>query len=276
MVEHELSPITAKDGTRLYTTTNHVETPIAGVIIIHGLGEHIGRYDHVYEALAEKQVVAYGMDLRGHGRSEGRRGHTPSYDLLMEDIEELMKTFRSDYNELPMFLFGHSMGGNLVVNYVIRKKTNELRGFVISSPWLKLAFDPPAWQVAAGNYMSKIFPGFSQENNLDPSGLSKISAVAEAYTKDPLVHSKITAGLYVNISKAGNFALANADKIEIPGYAYHGAKDPVTNYDATAALAASNTKMLWKGYENVYHEGHNDEEQEEIINDLISWLLKNL
>jgi alpha-beta hydrolase superfamily lysophospholipase len=276
MIEHELSPITTKDGLKLYTTTNAVENPIAGLLIIHGLGEHIERYDSVFAALAKNQIIAYGIDLRGHGKSEGKKGHSPSYELLMEDIEELMKTFRADFNELPMFIFGHSMGGNLVANFVIRRRTQELNGFIVSSPFFELAFKPPKWKESLGKMMSKTFPSYTDKSDLNTKGLSKIPEVVTAYENDPLVHAKITAGLYTQLTSSGVYALKNSEKIEIPGFAYHGDTDPITSHDATKSFAENNELIFWKSYQGVLHEGHNDKEQEEVIDALIAWIHNNI
>lgn len=276
MITHELSPLISKDGLKLHLTTNQVSNPIAGVLIVHGFGEHIGRYDHVYSAFEKEKIAIYGMDLRGHGKSEGKKGHARSYELLMDDIEELMKSFRADHNDLPMFLYGHSMGGNLVANFVIRKKTNELAGFILSSPWLKLAFDPPAWQTKAAGILAKMLSSFTMNNNLNADDLSKIESVARDYETDPLVNSKISAGLYVMISKAGQFALNNKNKIELPGLLYHGDADQITSHAATKEFAEGLTQVKWISYPNVRHEGHNDSEQADIIKNCIDWVKQTI
>jgi acylglycerol lipase len=276
MIEYELSPITSKDGTKLHVTTNETSNPKAGLVLVHGLGEHIGRYDHVYKAFEAKGILVYGMDLRGHGRSEGKKGHASSYECLMDDIEELLKTIRSEHNDLALFLFGHSMGGNLAANYVIENGTNELKGFIISSPWLALAFEPPRWQTTAAQVISKVLPSFAMDNNLDANHLSKIPEVCKNYIKDPLVTSKISAGLYVAISQAGLHAMENAHKIKIPGLIYHGTDDHITNHDTTKSFAAKNDLLTWVSFEGVKHEGHNDTEQEMIIATAADWVLNNL
>jgi acylglycerol lipase len=275
MIEHELSPISSHDGLKLFITTNEVDDPTAALILIHGFGEHIGRYEHVYQACADQNILVYGMDLRGHGKSEGKRGHARSYELLLSDIEELLKTFRSDYNDLPTFLYGHSMGGNLVANFAISKPLNELKGFILSSPWLKLAFEPPAWQTSAAKILSKVIPGFSMDDNLDANELSKIPEVAHQYVNDPLVNSKISAGLYMAITEAGQHALNHHESIKIPGFVYHGDADKITNHAASKEFAANHQNISWKSYENVRHEGHNDTEQEAIIANVINWVKDN-
>ena len=120
--------------------------PKAAIMLVHGHGEHVARYDHVAAALTEKGYAMLGFDLRGHGKSGGPRGHTPSYDALMDDIASFSQQTDQRYAGLPRFLYGHSLGGNLVLNYALRRKP-DLHGVIATGPWLKLAFDPPASQV---------------------------------------------------------------------------------------------------------------------------------
>ena len=222
MIEQDIDPIIARDGAHLHVAQHVVEDPIAMVAIIHGFGEHIGRYTHVMDELASHKISSYGIDLRGHGLSDGKKGHAPSYELLMDDIEELLKMCRGQNTEIPLFLYGHSMGGNLVANFVLQRPVNELQGFVLSSPWIRLAFDPPAWQQKAANILAGVVPGLRMDNNLDASHLSKIPEVSAAYTADPLVNSKISAGLYQMVVKAGEFALSHMSEVKLKGLVYHG------------------------------------------------------
>src|SRR5512136_1991277 len=96
--------------------------PKAAILLVHGLGEHVGRYDHVAAALTEKGYAMHGSDLRGHGRSGGPRGHTPSYDALLEDMTGFLSQIEGRCDGLPRFLYAHSLGGNLALNYVLRHK----------------------------------------------------------------------------------------------------------------------------------------------------------
>ena len=139
----------------------------AAIMLVHGHGEHVARYDHVAAALAEKGYAVLGFDLRGHGKSGGPRGHTPSYDALKDDIASFSQQTEQRYAGLPHFLYGHSLSGNLVLNYALRRKP-DLHGVIATGPWLKLAFDPPASQVTLGRLMNGIAPGFSSTANWIP------------------------------------------------------------------------------------------------------------
>ena len=132
--------------------------PRAVVCLVHGLGEHCGRYQHVAAALTEAGFAVLACDQRGHGRSAGKRGVIPSYDALMDDIGLLLEQASQRYPGKPRFLYGHSLGGNEVINYTLRRKP-ALAGVVATSPGLRTAFKPPAAQLAVGRLMNKAVAG---------------------------------------------------------------------------------------------------------------------
>lgn len=267
--------ISSKDGLTLYGEAWHLEKPKAVICIVHGFGEHIGRFADLMDYLNNAGYVCVGIDLRGHGKSEGLKGHAASLELLLSDIEELLKAARADYTEIPMFLLGHSMGGNLVLNYAIREEANELSGVIASAPWLRLAFEPPAWKVKIGKIASRIIPRFRQDSELNPEHLSKERKAVEAYENDPLVNLKISARLFEIMTKASDYALENAHKIKVDALLYHGLADKIIAYSGTKEFAEK-AKMPFHGLENVYHEPHNDTEQEEVKKLIDSWIRKRL
>ena len=173
------------DGLSLFTQSWQPEDrPRAAICLVHGMGEHSGRYVHVADRLTKAGYVLFTFDLRGHGKSEGPRGHTPSYEALMQDISFLLEAANKQFPQLPYFLYGHSLGGNLVLNYVLRYKP-QLKGVIVTGPWLRLAFEPPVFKVTFGKVMNKIRPSFSQSSGLDTKALSHDSEVVHAYENDP-------------------------------------------------------------------------------------------
>lgn len=265
--------IYGRDGVKLYTYSWEVSSPKAIFCIVPGFGEHGGRYDHVANHLTDHGYSTICLDCRGHGKSGGLRGHAGSLGILIDDIEELLKYVRSEHNESMIFLFGHSMGGNLVLNYTLRKPIGELSGFVASSPWLKLAFQPPAWKLKLGNFISGIIPKLRQPSNLDVSALSKDRAVCRAYTEDPLVNSKISAGLFHSISLGAEHVRQNASKILTDGLIYHGTADRIIDYETTReTVESTGENVSWISYDGVFHEPHNDLEKETVLNNLVDWL----
>jgi alpha-beta hydrolase superfamily lysophospholipase len=242
------------------------EDPKAVVCLVHGLGEHIGRYEHVGAVFAAAGYALLGFDLRGHGKSGGPRGYTPSYDAVLDDITAFIKQARERYPAKPCFLYGHSLGGNLVLNYALRRKP-DLKGLIATGPWLKLAFQPPAFKVVLGRTMNKLAPGFSQASELDTAALSHDPKVVEAYIKDPLVHDKISARLFVSTYDSGLYAFDHAAEFPLPLLLMHGADDRITS--AGAAAPKYVTTRLW---EKCLHEIHNEFVQGEVLKTMVAWL----
>ncbi len=250
-------------------------TPTATIALVHGHGEHTARYDHVAAALTKNGYALLGFDLRGHGKSGGPRGHTPSYEALLDDITAFFMQVDQHYPGLPRFLYGHSLGGNLVLNYALRRHP-DLRGVIATGPWLELAFQPPASQVRLGRMMNGIFPGFTQKSNLDTRGLSHDQAVVTAYEQDPLVHEKITARLFVTIYESGLWALEHAAEFPLPLLLMHGSADPITSANASRQFAEkAGDKVTLKIWEGLYHEIHNEAGQAEVFSVMLDWLGKH-
>ncbi|MFZ5855330.1 MAG: alpha/beta hydrolase [Chloroflexota bacterium] len=264
---------TSFDGLKMYAKGWTPEKePKAVICLIHGLGEHIGRYEHVGAAFAEAGYALLGFDHRGHGHSSGPRGHTPSYDALMDDIASFVQQARERYPGKPCFLYGHSMGGNLVMNYSLRRKP-DLDGVIATDPLLKLAFAPPAIKVALGRFMNNIAPGFTQASGLETKALSRDPKVVNAYLNDPLVHDKISARLFLGLLDGGQYAFEHASEFPLPMLLMHGTADRLTSAEATRQFGAAAPKFvtteLWEGW---FHEIHNELEKEKILAKMIAWL----
>lgn len=273
IIDSETQYFLSQDGLRLYYRHWDCEQPQKIVCIVHGHGEHSRRYNHVAEALNKADITVFALDLRGHGISEGKRGHAKSYLHLMSDVEEFLKTARAEYTDLPLYLYGHSMGGNLVANYMIRMNTNEISGFILTSPWLKLAFEPPAWKVRLGEIVDKIYPALTQPSELDASQLSKEATVVKAYKEDPLVHDKISARLFRIIVDSGIYALNSAKGIKVQGMVLHGNADNIIDWHSSRIFTAANEKISFTELDGVYHEPHNDTESDQVIGKIRDWIL---
>lgn len=265
------------DGTDLYARGWEPEgAPRAVVCLVHGLGEHVARYENVATALTAEGFVLFGFDQRGHGRSGGPRGHVPSYNQMMDDIALLLKQAASRYPGLPMFLYGHSMGGNEVLNFSLRRKP-ELKGVIATGPFLRLAFQPPAAQVTLARMMNGIFPTFTQKSGLELAALSRDQKVVDVYAADPLVHDKITARLFVELFDSGEWALNRAGEFTLPLLLMHGSADRLTSANATREFARNGGKNIslhiWDGW---YHEIHNEADQAEVFKVMLDWLNERL
>jgi len=264
----------SRDGVQFYARgwEPQASTPKGVVCLVHGHGEHVGRYDHVGEALSAAGYALLGFDQRGHGRSAGQRGHIPSYEALLDDIALLLEQAMNRYPALPLFLYGHSMGGNEVINYALRRKP-ALSGVIATGPWLRLAFEPPALKVALGRMMNRIFPAFAQKSGLETAALSRRPDVVRAYESDPLVHDLISARLFVEMYTAGLWALEHAPDFPLPLLLMHGSADRLTSAEASREFAqragGQVTLRIWEGG---YHEIHNEPERGEVFQTIIAWL----
>ena len=264
------------DGLRLFGQGwRPAGEPLGVACFVHGIGKHSGRWGHVGAALAEAGFASLAYDLRGHGRSAGQRGHTPSYEALLDDIARLLAEVGARFPGLPAFLYGHSLGGNLVLNYALRRgpMAPTPAGIIATDPWLRLAFAPPAWKVALGRAVNSLWPSFTMANGLELSALSREPGVEQAYRRDPLVHDRVTARLYVGYADAGEWALAHAAKLAIPTLLMHGGADRLSSLAASrqfaAAAGASCALKVWDG---LYHEIHNEPEREQVLAHLVTWL----
>jgi alpha-beta hydrolase superfamily lysophospholipase len=260
------------DGLRLYGRGWRPDgTPKAVICLVHGLGEHSGRYRHVADHLTRRGSALLAVDLRGHGRSEGRRGHTPGYETLMEDISHLLSEAGKRFDGIPLFLYGHSMGGNLVINYAIRRNP-RLRGVIASAPLLRTAFDPPRWKTILGEIMRIAWPTMSTSNGLPTRYLSRDPAVVSDYDGDPLVHDRVTVS-FLDIRRAGLWALERAGDFPLPLLLMHGGEDRITSSQASIEFAAEAgdvcTLKIWDGF---YHEVHNEPGKEKVLACISEWL----
>lgn len=265
------------DGLSLFGQSWQPEDrPRAVVCLVHGIGEHSGRYVHVADSLIQSGYALISFDLRGHGKSEGPRGHIPSYEAIMQDISSLLEVSNKKFPQSPFFLYGHSLGGNLVLNYVLRRQSH-LKGVIATAPWLRLAFEPPAFKIALGKITNYIWPSFSQKSGLDTKALSRDLEVVHSYENDPLVHNRISARMFISAYQAGQWALEHASEFSLPLLLMHGGDDNLISVKASHEFANMQTKnctlKIWDG---LYHEIHNEPEKEEVFKFLIDWLDKEV
>lgn len=267
---------TAKDGLHIYGQEWAAESPKALVCIAHGLGEHIGRYAHVAEYLAERNYTVVGYDRRGHGRSGGKRGHSPSLAFLLDEIALLLTEASTAHQELPVFLYGHSQGGGLVLSYALRRHP-KLAGIIATSPWIGLTVKPSALLVGLARLMRNLYPGLLQPNGLDVNDLSRDKAVVKAYQADPLVHDRISAAVAVDMLNEGQWLLQQRRELSMPLLLLHGSADGITDPKATQQFAHQlSGDITHREIEGGYHELHNEPEWEGMMGLLLAWMESRL
>lgn len=247
------------------------------VILVHGMGEHSSRYaDFVIPKLNEKNLAVITYDQFGHGKTVGKRGHNPGYTYLLDTIDLIIEKSISLFGNKPLFLYGHSMGGNVVLNYSIKRK-HSLKGVIATSPLLGLAFQPPKWKLSAGRLLGKIIPSITLPSELDATAISRDSTEVEKYINDPLVHDKISPNYSIEVFDAGNWAIENASKLNTPTLVIHGTGDQITDYKASEKFVEnSHQKATIVLFKDGYHELHNDLEKETLVTTLTDWIQKNM
>jgi len=243
--------LSASDGTRLALYQWPGEAKRGTVLIVHGLGEHAGRYEHVAAWLAERGFAAIAYDHRGHGRSEGARGVTPTPGALTEDLGLAVSALRPKQGRF--IILGHSMGGAIAAEFVARRiRSADL--LILSSPALKARLTlVDRAQLAVG---LALLPSLAQSNKLDATGIAHDPATVQAYLDDPLVHDRISARLAKGIIDAGEVALAAAPKWSTPTLLVYGGSDRLVDPAGSDAFAASAPREVVesKRFAALYHE----------------------
>ena len=247
----------------------------AGIILVHGLGEHIGRYSLLIKKLNDEGIALTAVDLPGHGRSDGKRGVIKSYSLIHEMIDTLCHEFQKTFPGVPLFLYGQSLGGGMVLEYLISAKP-DLRGAVAMSPWLSLSFEPSRAKKILAGIMKSILPSLVQPSGLVADHLSHDRSAVEKYVRDPLVHDRISVSLFHNAVSAGRFTLENASSIQIPVLLMHGSEDQITSPDGSRQVASKSNLAEIKIWEGGYHELLNEPFGEEVYLYILSWIKNHL
>lgn len=266
-----------RDQVVLHTLTLTPDTPKGAILFVHGLGEHIGRYKEYFQYLNQHGFACLGFDLRGHGESDGERGHIHRYEDFLEDVGEMLSYMSDTFPGIPLFLYGHSMGGNIALNYILRNKPTTIHAGVITSPWLELRVKPTSIKLLMAKVMQHVLPSYAESNNLDPAHLSRDPKVEKEYKEDALVHDQISSGCFLACNRAAKYALDHAAELSIPVLFIHGSKDPITSPTATTSFAEHAGAMAaLKIYDGMLHETHHEIGKEEVYTDVLAWIKKHL
>ncbi|WP_299253810.1 alpha/beta hydrolase [uncultured Aquimarina sp.] len=241
-------------------------------LLVHGMGEHSSRYtDYVIPELLKEHIRVITYDNFGHGKSSGKRGHCSSYDDLMKVIDIVRIKANKITSDVPVFLYGHSMGGNLVINYIIRNNP-KITGAILTSPFLRLSFEPPVWKMIMGKIFQKIAPSVTLPSGLDVQAISRVTKEVEKYKNDPLVHDKISPNFSLPIIKAGEWAITMVSQLRIPILLMHGTADQITSYTTSKEFAMKTDLVDFVSFDDGYHELHNDLEKEKFISIITTWI----
>ena len=278
-VTHEERFVEAFDDEKLFFQTWQPADapPENGVVaVLHGYGEHSSRYAHVAAALGRAGYATAAIDVRGHGRSTGRRAHVDSFEDYLRDADTLLDEAAARWPDRPIFVLGHSNGGLIALHHALRR-SRPVDGYIVSSPFLGFAIDVPRTKNAAGRLLSRLWPTFSLPTGLDPESLSHDPRVVERYREDPLVLSVSTGRWFTETLDAQKQLLARADEIDVPClFLVAGADDladPSTTDEVFHRLASSDREM--DVFPNLKHEILNEPNWASIVERIARWMRRH-
>ncbi len=265
-------------GLRLYWQAWIPEGEIRAVLLLaHGYGEHGGRYQTLADHFVPRGFAIYALDHRGHGRSEGVRGHCGRFAEFVADLHAFRVRVEEEQREKPLILVGHSMGGLIAIRYLLAHDQG-LSGAVLSSPTLGLGDEPSRWLQFLGRILSWIAPRTSFRGNVEPEFLSHDPAVGRAYSGDPLVHGRATARFFSEFKWAMRNANERAAEIRLPLLILQAGDDRLVDPRAVGEFAGRVGKEGKKFhlYPELYHELFNEIEKEKVFADMGQWLEKRI
>jgi len=279
--------VLTSDKVKLFSKTWQPKDPssiIGCVVFIHGFGEHIQRYNHVFPHFAKNGIKVHAFDQRGFGLTvkeqikdrAGVLGGSQGYHVVLRDVSEAIE--RTQQPGLPIFLMGHSMGGTIALNYGISGTHREkLTGLVISAPLIKIPKPPNLMTLYAAKATRNILPDLPLPVKVDPNAISRIPAERTKYATDPLVHGRGTLRGVYDMLNEGSTLLdpIKTKQLTLPFFLAHGSADMITSTEASRifvdrCISSDKTYREWPG---LYHELHNEEEKEEVIGEYAKWIL---
>lgn len=279
----------------------------AAGIIVHGGGDHSGRFGNVVNQLVPEQFAVYAFDWRGHGRSPGVRGHVNGWHELRDDLGIFIRLVNELHPDIPMFLFGHSMGGVIVLDYCLKELVGEgkkgnmvdrenkgnkgnvdvgvvgekenvhdyvnISGMVCTSPAIgELGISPILWQIA--KMLNKVWPSLSMSTGLNISMLTHDQDFVDYTKNDPLYHRKATPRFGMEVEKTVNFIHQNAAEFSLPMLLIHGTADEIVSIEGSRKFVSNskNPRLQYKEYDGGYHELFNDTMKGQVMEDIVGWL----
>lgn len=271
----------APDGTSLvydgYEPSGSSAAARAAVLIVHGWSEHGGRWTHVGERLRDAGHAAYVLDLRGHGRSGGRRGHLTRFSQLLGDVQAFRRAVRRrSEGPVPQVLFGHSFGGLVVLRYLETQPGDALAAAIVSAPLLGLAFQPPTWKLWLGRLLENLWPTFALRAAIDTDHLSRDPAINAAYEADAAVHGLMTAGAWRELQWARRAVVADGGRIDTPLLFLLAGEDRISDAQLARAFADGlKIPVHLRWYPEMYHELLNDPQRDQVMADILAFLARH-
>ncbi|EQA45104.1 putative lysophospholipase [Leptospira broomii serovar Hurstbridge str. 5399] len=268
----------SRDNTKLYCQAWIKPDANRVLVFNHGFGEHSGRYGNLINYFKDSDVSFYGFDMRGHGKSDGKRGHADTFELFVDDLADFIQEVRRREKKDKILLLGHSMGGVVVIRYALEGINQDyLHAVVACSPALKIPANTfQKFQIAVAGFLRKLSPGTTLDANLDVNLISHDPEVVKAYVEDPLVHGKISFSMGYELFQQGEIANKKAAILRTPILILHGLgdkiADPAGSLEFYNHLVYKNKRI--KTYPGFYHETMNEvsPDKETVLKDIKEFL----
>ena len=263
--------LTSADGVALRWYRWEVPAARGGVLLVHGFGDHAGRYQDVTRVLNARRYSVLAYDARGHGESEGRRGHADRFELFLADLDTAWTEARRSLRR-PLFVYGHSFGGLTVMRW-LQTRGERPAGVVLSAPWLATALRVPRLKLLAAGVLLRVAPALAIPSGGGvPENLTRDPERAAAYRADPLVHHVISARFHAETSKAQAAAFAQPLPADVPALLIVPGADPLIDANRTLAWAREHGRGVEvRVREGGRHEPHNDLDRNELLGGVADW-----
>lgn len=264
------------DGIRFHIKVWHPAGNAKGIIfLLHGLSDHSGRFAALAGKYCEAGYLFYAPDLRGNGKTQGRRGHFKNMAQMLDDVDALLADARQNFGNIPIVFHAQSMGGNIALNHLLLRP-GGVKAAVVSSPWLRLTQPPSALKTLGGKILKILAPWLQQNNGLKATDLCQDKTITDSYQNDPLIHWKISLGAYFAIRNAGEYAIDHANQLQTPTLLLHSQSDPITAFAASEQFfRQSNQNIEFRSFNGLLHELHNETAKPEIVDGMIGWVKGN-
>jgi alpha-beta hydrolase superfamily lysophospholipase len=273
MTEERTGTLVVSGGARLFFRSRETDGSRGRLLAVHGLGEHSGRFGRIAACAAVAGLDYFALDLRGHGRSPGRRGHTGSFDRLLTDLDRLRRRTGTGEPKLPTFLLGHSLGGLIVGRYVQEFGFPSLAGAALVAPYVDLAMSPPAWKLRLSDVADRLVPSLTMDNEIRADMLFRTEEEQAAHQDDPLVHHRLSARLWGDMRRQAAILVRRADQTRTPILVQVSGDDRVVSAAACRELASrfgGDTRVI--EYEDAYHDLYRDPAADRAASDLVRWI----